>query len=241
MPALTGINALVMFSQFDISTDLNRVTVNQSAEAPEKTTFQPPGRTRQRSGSGLKDWTISIDGLFNDESPSAVDALLSAALGGGSMLGTYFDATPAASQRGYEGRPREVGYNIESPVDGMVTMTAEFSGSGRLFRPYVVRSGSFEASGGSAVSDSIDLGASQSKLTGFLRLYREALGGSSLTVTLQDSSNDSVWSDLAAFAATSVSAFEILSTGSSKRYIRVATCPAGASGSATVFVSVAGD
>lgn len=226
-------------TNFDISGDGNRIGISRSAEAPEKTTFQPPGRTRQRSGSGLKDWTLSYDGFFNDVSPSGVDDLFQAKLGAGSLLGVYFQN--AASQFGYEGTPRQTSYNRESPVDNMITVTAEISGSGPLTETYIARTGSFDSSGGSAVTSSIDLGANAANLRAVLRIYNETgLGaGSGFKVTLQHSNNDSAFSNLGAFDTTfTASGFESKLFTSACRYIRVATCPQGTTPTGNIFVGV---
>lgn len=237
----TGINTLLFFDQFDVSGDGNRVGISRSAEAPEKTTFQPAGRTRQRSGSGLRDWTVSFDGFFNDVSPSGVDALFGGRFGGGSMLGVYFDGSAAASQVGYEGTPLTTAYNRESPVDGMVTVSAEWSGSGPLLRTIVVRTGSLDSSSGSAVTNSIDLGGDIATLRAFARVYREtSLGsGSGFKLTLQHGGNDSVFSSLGALDTTfTASGLEQKQFTSASRYVRLATCPQGTAPTAWIFLAV---
>jgi len=239
----TGVNALVFYDQFDISSDGNRVAINRSAEAPEKTTFQPAGRTRQRSGSGLKDWTISFDGFFNDESPSGVDALFGDRIGAGCSVGIYFDGLASASQVGYEVTPLETTYNTESPVDGMITAAAEWSGSGPMTRMTVVRTGSFASSGGSAVTNSIDLG-NVNALRAVARVYRSAsLGaGSGFKLTVQHSDDDSVFVSLGAFDTTfTASGLETKLFTSASRYVRLATCPQGTAPTAWIFFAAGGE
>jgi hypothetical protein len=133
----TGVNAYVSItwggSQFNVSGDGNRSAMNESAEAPEKTGYQPAGRTRQRSGSGLKDWNFSMDAFWNDDLNSGsagkgVDALAASIFG--EQVELIFG--PAGSTSGYRklsGSGRVTTFNIESPVDGMITASLEVQAS----------------------------------------------------------------------------------------------------------------
>jgi len=132
---ITGVNAFVSLtwggSQFNVSGDGNRSSLNESAEAQEKTGYQPAGRTRQRSGSGLKDWTFSMDAFWNDTDTSGstgkgIDSLAASVFGEQAEL--IFG--PAGSTGGYRklsGSGQVTTFNVESPVDGMITATLEMS------------------------------------------------------------------------------------------------------------------
>lgn len=128
---ITGIDAFVQIayggSNFNLSGDANRTTLNQSAEAPEKTTYQPTGRTRQRSGSGLKDWTFAMDGLFNDDT-GRVDDVGTSVYGEQAVL-TWGPTGSSAGYRKYEASGIVTTFNTESPLDGMVTLNFEMVAS----------------------------------------------------------------------------------------------------------------
>lgn len=107
--------------------------MNESAEAPEKTGYQPAGRTRQRSGSGLLDWVFSMDAFWND-----TDTAGSAGKGittlAGSIYGEQCEVIfgPAGSTSGYRklsGSGICTTFNTESPVDNMITATVEIQAS----------------------------------------------------------------------------------------------------------------
>lgn len=129
----TGVNAFVSItwggSQFNVSGDGNRSSLNEAAEAPEKTAYQPTGRTRQRSGSGLKDWTFSMDAFWNDTSTTGstgkgIDSLSASVFG--EQVELIFG--PAGSTSGYRklsGSGQVTTFNVESPVDGMITSSLE--------------------------------------------------------------------------------------------------------------------
>ena len=69
---------------------INSVTLGQSAEAPEVTSFGEG--TRTRLNDGLKDYELTFD-AFYDEASNQVDAILSGLIGGS----TVFQLGPSGS------------------------------------------------------------------------------------------------------------------------------------------------
>jgi len=66
-----------------MSAQLSTITLSQSSEAPETTSFGQ--QTRERLPDGLLDWELTFDSFFSTGA-SEVDATLSAILGGSTMF-----------------------------------------------------------------------------------------------------------------------------------------------------------
>ena len=120
-------------STWNVSGDGNRTTLNQPVEAPEKTAYQPPGGTRQRSACGLKDWSLSFDGFFNDtaassgSTPGIEDVLR--LVRGEQVVVDYGPAGSTSGYRKYSGSGVVLNPNVESPVDNMITFSFEVQAS----------------------------------------------------------------------------------------------------------------
>lgn len=76
-----------------ITGDLNSITLDMSAEAPEVTSFGD--NTVQRLSNGITDWTLSVDGYFN-QGATAAACILEALVAGS----TYVQLGVAGSTTG---------------------------------------------------------------------------------------------------------------------------------------------
>lgn len=103
-----------------ISGDTNTSTLSQSAETPETTAYGDS--TRTRSGSGLKDWTLTAACFFNDTASTGVETVCAAMLG----QQTVVKWGPTGSTSGYvfySGSAILQDYSVEAPVEGMATLS----------------------------------------------------------------------------------------------------------------------
>ena len=99
--------------------DSNSISLSWSADTPENTAYGATTRTRK---AGLRDWTLEYAGFFNDTASTGVDTVLSGILGGS----TAFVFGPAGSTTGYRkysGSGLVSDYSIDTPVDGMVSIS----------------------------------------------------------------------------------------------------------------------
>jgi len=111
----------------DISTYVKTVSFPEEAETHETTTL---GATAKSYIAGLKDATISIDGVFDP----TVDAHLSGILG---MDNVAFEYGPQGGTSGsvkYSGNCICTSYETETPVDDAGTFSAEFQVTGGVTR-----------------------------------------------------------------------------------------------------------
>jgi hypothetical protein len=103
-----------------VSGDVNTCTLAFNAETPESTGFGDT--TRTRLPSGLKDWTLTFAGHFNDTATTGIETVLWGLLGAQTVM--VFG--PAGSTSGYvkySGSGILQDYNVESPVEGKVNVS----------------------------------------------------------------------------------------------------------------------
>jgi len=103
-----------------VSGDTNTSTLSLTAETPETTAYGD--NTRTRAASGLRDWNLSANCLFNDTATTGIETVLSGILGGSSML-KWGPAGSTSGNVSYTGCCIVSDYSIESPVEGMVTLS----------------------------------------------------------------------------------------------------------------------
>lgn len=238
----TGRSTAVWVNQSNVSGDLNSGGISLTADTPEKTTF---GDTYHRTfTSQLKAWTGNWDGLFSDVttagSVGVEESLNNIGTGASAIIGYWWHGTGACDV-GYEGPAILESYDVTSPVADAVSLTAAWSGSNGLARTWAlsacVQSGSTAASTTGNSGCSYDMGASFSgTLWGFLRVtLGSATTAGSLQATIQDSGDDSSFSDFITFTtldlAATGSTFETLSATGASRYIRAQYAIGGTTGS----------
>jgi len=103
-----------------VSGDVNQVTLSFPAETPENTGFGD--NTRTRLPDGLKDWTLTGAGHFNDTATTGIETVFWGIHG----KQTVANFGPAGSSSGYvkySGSGILQDYSIESPVEGKVNFT----------------------------------------------------------------------------------------------------------------------
>jgi len=214
----TGQDAAILLGSKDVSGDGNSFSISHSADTPENTAYGDNTRTRL---AGLKDWSMEVTGFFNDELGHWEEELKDL-LGGSSLLGV-FPGGATACMIGYEGTPLASDFSLDTPVDGAVTLSATFTGSGDLWRSYVTSACVSTCTAAVSYTDGVDTGATATECQGFLRVMDLASGSDdTLIVKIQDSSDDSSYGDLITF--TTVTAGSVSETksaaGSREQYVR---------------------
>jgi len=223
-------DALTMLGGRNISGDLTTVTVSRMVETPESTTHG--SNTRQRLPGGIKDWSVALTGLFNDNT-GALEQQMDSLMGGSGIIGVFPHGPSSACCAGYEGVSLESEYSIESPVDGVVSLTATWSGSGDCDRTILLMPLSACSTNGSVASSSYDYGGSRAgTLTGYLRCTAASGTEELLDVIIQHSADDSAWTNLITFTqVTAGSVVERKEVTSASQYVRAKITIAGSADS----------
>lgn len=114
-----------------ISGRSNTATMSFSAEAPDVSAF---GTTyRERVPDGLKDWELSVSGLW-DGVASQIDSILFGILGASTRV-AYGPAGSTSGCTKYEASAVCNDYSVEGSVEGAVTFSAIFAArSGSMTR-----------------------------------------------------------------------------------------------------------
>jgi len=196
----------VLVGGYNFSNDLNTCTVGRTTEVPERTGFGETTRTRK--DGGIKDWSITFAGFFNDNT-GAMENRIQSLLAGSAVVAVFPHGITTACEIGYQGEAVEPNMGIESPVEGMVTANAEWSGSGDLHRGYILvpESASAIIATGSHAAPSRDFGGSAANVSAAIHITDGSSSESTDTMSfiLQHSADDSAWSDLITFTLVSAS------------------------------------
>lgn len=179
---------------------------------------------------GKRDGGFQFSAFFNDATGQAHPTL--SALPTTDTVVTYFRGTtlgnPAASVNA-----KQVGYDGTRAEDGMFTfdVTAEANGYGLEWGRSLTAG--VRTDTGATNGSSIDYGAGIGQTTLGAQAYLQVFDftGTDVTITVQDSTNDSVWANLVAFTqVTSGPTFERVATSATEtvdRYLRVITTTTG--------------
>ena len=190
---------------------------------------------------GVRKWSASLEGHYDDDDGQTEDAFV-----------------------GHEGADRVVALGIEGNAQGkkclcgiaitskvvrkagrgqLSKISAEFMGDGVLSDAVIVQSLAAESGAGATSDGSLDNSASSSAGgTGYLQVTDLALGGyTSVTVKIQDSPDDSAWTDLITFTAVTADDFAqaVAVTGTVDRYLRVELTLNGAGSGESITLLVA--
>lgn len=112
-----------------ISGDLNSVTLDMQADAPDVTGFGD--NTRQRLSNGLQEWSISVAGFWSTGATAAA-CILFPLLAGSTYLQVGMSGSSSTCPK-WCGSAVMTSFGIEGGVEDAFTMSAEFqSRSGSL-------------------------------------------------------------------------------------------------------------
>ena len=235
MSFVHGSGARVYANGFDLSAFLKNVSGAHEVGAHESTTF---GATAKTYISGLEDATLSAEGLFSG-AVGATDAVLFAALRGRSpIVWNWLPSGDVGGGFGYGLLALETSYEIETPVDDLVSVSVEAqSNVGRervqIMHPLAAR----VASGEGTSRDNAVLTSAGG--VGYLQATTVAGGSPNMTVKIQHSVDAAAWVDLITFTAVTASnnARRITVANTVNRHIRAIWTITGTDPSFTFFAA----
>ncbi len=219
MAFIHGKNTKVLANGFDLSAFFKSATMSGEAETAETTTF---GQSSKAYISGLKDATVSLEGLY-DGAASGVDPILHAALGNQvHSIITLYPEGDAEGKFGYGFKCIETSYEVDSPLDDVTGISAEFQSSSGMERVVSLKTSAdvltVDGNGGA-----VDGGAA-STAGGVGYLHVPAFAGfTNNVVTIQDSADGSTdWQTILTFTTvTGINAKERVEiAGTVRRHTR---------------------
>lgn len=175
--------------------------------------------------AGQIDTTFSATGIY-DGGTAAVDEQLNATFGMNAVVWTFFPYGSEAGKYGYGWAASETSYEVDAPVDDVVSVSVECNSSSGYGRQRVVSlhpEGTVRTTSGTSASFD---GGTATATGGAAYLHVPAFTGSgTVAIKIQDSANDSTFADLFTFAnvttAGTAQRVEIAAAGTVARYTRV--------------------
>lgn len=223
MAASHGSNCDVMGNGYILSQYLNSASSSGNRDTAETTTFKKTSKTYI---PGLKDTTLSLEGVF-DGVTNAIDDILFQALGGGTGIFSYIpEGVEVVGNRAFSIDAISTSYEVNSAVGDVSQVSAELAmGDKGIFgRGFVVHPTAAEAASGNTAS--IDGGAASTNGGG---IVVHATASTSLVCFMQDSADNVTFADLAGsitFGASKGSQ-RLAVTGNVRRYTRIRWTGAG--------------
>lgn len=224
MAFVSGASTVSLVDGYNLTTFFKTVTPNLSRAALDTTTMGTGGA--RTSIPGLRGGSLSLEGLF-DAAPDGIDEVLSAAfVASVRKVVTIGPAGLARGSRVWIVSADESGYEVSSPLDGVVQSNAEFQSSNGLGLGLAVTDFGALAGASNLGLTAVDFGAASS-LGARAHLHVTApLSGFSFNPKLQHSVDNSTWVDVPGGAFTiltarGVSAVEIASGVTLNRYVRL--------------------
>lgn len=241
-----GRETKVIINTANLTSYLNEAATTSEVDTGQTTTF---GQTAHSYVVGMQDGSVSLSGLF-DGAVGAIDDEISSTLGvdnaGSFFIFPHGDTGPGA--RVSFGGGEVTSYEITSPVTDVVSLSMELSADNGVSNG--VSLGTQGTGTGLQVIDfgdgtinnpSVDMGvASSNGAIAQVHVLDNTLNGN-LVVKIQDSPDNSAWSDLITFSAVSggsdVFEFQVVD-GAVGRYLRATFSESAAAGSASVAVGI---
>jgi len=233
-----GSNARVYVNGYDLSAYLKNFSISGEAETHDVTTFTA---TAKSYIAGLKDATLSADGVYDGDT-SGIDEILQAALGQDTSIWTYFpQGEVAVEDAGYGFDAIATSYEVETPVDDVAAVSAEAQSKVGLERVLSYHPLGQETESGN--STSIDNGSSTANGgVGYLQVTGLEGAAPTLDISIQHSDDDGAtdpWSAVCTFTQVTAanSSERKMITGTVKRYTRAVWTFGGTITSATFSVA----
>lgn len=190
--------------------------------------------------NGRGDSTISMGGLFDPDTNQSHPALNGLSDGGLRLVTAAVgnNALPTVGDMSYSMQSLQTTYQVNPDLNGAVALQAEFASRWTSNMEYgvLLADTTVTANGNEASYDS----GAQTTNGGVGYLHITALSaGDTITVTIEDSPNDSVWSTLLTFTldGTAIDAERVAVAGTVERYIRAEYTVTGASISFPIAVA----
>ena len=126
-----GKNAQFELEGTNLSNTLNEITMPREVETAETTAFGDQDKTYI---TGLSDATVSLSGMFDATTDSAIGTIISNLKSGSiaSASFTYGPSGSAASSPKFTGEALVTSYEIGSPVGDVITYSLELQCTGAI-------------------------------------------------------------------------------------------------------------
>lgn len=210
-----GSSAKVYLNGYDLTSYFNSVSTEGSGDAVDTTTF---GETCHTYIAGVKESSVSLDGLY-DATAGASGTVLQTALGADDSELCYFPNGDTLGNAGIGAKGIETKYEINTDVTDANKVSAELLSC--VGPEGIVSHHALAARSTSGTSTTVDnlLGSTGSP-SAYLQVT--AIAGGTVTVKIQDSADDSSYTDLLTFTGvSSAPASERIETsGTVRRYSR---------------------
>lgn len=219
MQGSSGATARVLFAEFNLSLNISNTDVAIASDLEDSTTY---GDTGHEFTPTLLNGTISMS-LFFSAVAGESDPVLVAALAtsNGQPLTFFPTGFDANSKRAALALTRASGYQVGGAVAGLVVSSYNAQSDGGIFGGIVLHLLQAETAGGNTTG--IDNTAATAN-GGAANLHVTAFTGTNIIIKVQDSVDNSVWTDLITFTTVTgvTSQNSTLAVGSTvKRYLRV--------------------
>jgi len=233
-----GSNARVYANGYDLSAYLKNFSISGEAETHDVTTFTA---TAKNYLAGLKDATLSADGVFDGDT-SGIDEIMEAALGQDTSIWNYYpQGESAVEDAGYGFSAVATSYEVETPVDDVAAVSAEAQSRVGLERVLTYHPLGQETESGNGTS--IDnTSSSANGGVGYLQVTGLEGAAPTLDITIQHSDDDGAtdsWSAICTFTQVTAahSSERKAITGTVKRYTRAVWTFGGTITSATFSIA----
>lgn len=218
MSKTNGLGDNLYVGGYNISGDVGAVTSITTPKAVfDFTTIDKSAMVRK---GGRRDGSIAFTSFFNSATDQAHPKL--SALPTADVIGSYFRGTvqgnPAASLVA-----KQIGYDPTRADDGALTLNSELQANGYGLEWGVMLTAGVQSDSTATDSASLDQ-AAQSTNGAQAYLHVFSFTGTSCTISIEDSADDSAWASLIAFtAATGKTSERKTVSGTVDRYVRVST------------------
>lgn len=236
MAFVHGSVARIYVGGFDLSAFLRSISGAGAVDAHESTTF---GATAKSYIPGIEDFTLSAEGLFSG-SIGASDPVFQAALRGRvPVLWNWLPSGPADGAFGYGLSAISTGYAIESPVDDIVSVTAEAQSSVGFERVQTLAPLAAQTANGNGTGRDNGVLTSAGGV-GYLQVTEmSGTASPSLVARIQHSVDGSAWVDLITFSTVTAAnvAQRLAVAGTVNRHVRAQWTITGTTPSFTFFAA----
>lgn len=208
-----GQSAVVLMDEFDLSPFLNAATVTATMEPAECTNFAS-GCDRQYI-KGLRDVTLALEGFHSastaagSTSSQVTNVFDDAFTGSTSPVFTVGLENDVVGRRAWLIKGDHVAYDIASPVDGIVTLSADIQGSQGYYGGVWLRDLTATTGASAAVNSGLTNGGTTGG--GVAHLHVTSLISTSTTdavFAVQHSTSGSTWATLLSFTGTTAATFQ---------------------------------
>ena len=217
MAFVHGKDSVIFLNQNNVSSYLNNVDFNRTADIAETTAF---GNDNKNYIAGDKDGTVSLTGMFD----ATADSILQPLLGSSTDTSVCIGADGITDGKSiFFGIGPITNYGQSSPVGDVVATSFDLQANAGLFNGLVLDNATITATGNSTATDN---SSSTANGGAGIAIVTSVSGTSTPTATIkiQHSSDDSTYVDLVTFTnftAVGSQVSEVASGTTINRYLRV--------------------